>query len=225
MNTSTPVKNTIEQETDALVLIALRNTCYQARMHFVLFLWILSMFGIFILAGIAIYLIKHPTQPFFFPADNAGRLMQEVPLNQSLLSDQAVGNWAVKAVEAAYSFDFIRYHSELQTAEQYFTENGWRDYMDGLTASNNLLGLTERKMIITARVIDAPTLIKKGFNKFGVLAWRFEMHVLMTTYQPPYDEHSKSQNPWVVTVVVVRQDLLQNGDGLGVVQMNAAPAT
>ncbi|MDX1900928.1 MAG: DotI/IcmL/TraM family protein [Gammaproteobacteria bacterium] len=215
----------ITTQDDALLNVFLRNMNYQARMYFVFFLWLFTLVGICILSGIVTYLVKHPTQPIYFPADQAGRLIKEISVHDANLSDDAVASWAIQAVQSAYSYDFVNYHAQLQKAQRYFFESGWREYMRGLEQSNNLLGLTERKMIIIAKVVDKPVLKKRGYLPNGTLAWSFAVHVLITTYTPPYGVSTKSENPWIVNLVIARQSILENSDGLGILQMNAGPAT
>lgn len=222
MNTSSAPEYS---QNDALFLVALRNIFYKTRMHYVLFLWLLSVLGILVLTSIAIYLIKHPTQPIYFPADQAGKLIKEVPVTKANMSDAAVAAWIVKAVEAAYSYDFVNYRSELQNAQQYFFDNGWQEYMKGLTQSGNLIGLTERKLIFRGKVVAPPVLIRKVLYNNSTLAWKFQVPVLNSIYYPPsYGENTKSANAWIVTLVVFRRNILENGAGLGITQMNATPA-
>jgi len=210
-----------DKEIDPLVLVLSRNNFYKARMYFVFLLLLLSLVGVCILAGITVFLIKHPTQPVYFPADKAGRLIKEVPLSQANMSDEAVGDWVTKAVVAAYSYDFVNYRSQLQSAQQYFFDSGWRELMAGLNSSGNLIGLTERNLIFQGKAAALPKLVGKGLYKNSILYWKFEIPVLISFYKPPsYESDAKSENPWLVTVLVFRRSILESRDGLGIVQMN-----
>jgi hypothetical protein len=166
----------------------------------------------------------HPRNPVYFPADAAGRLIQEVPLDQPVLSTQGVSDWALHAVESTLSFDFVNYHSQLQNAQVYFADSGWDAYMKGLAQSNNLLAFTQRKLVGIAKVTAPPKLLREGLLPDGRLAWKFEMPVLMEYRAPPFDEKSVFYNPLIVTLVVRREDILQGNAGLGIVQMNSTSA-
>lgn len=205
---------------DALVMVHLRNAFYRGKFRFALALYILSLIANAVLIGMIIYLWRHPTAPLYFPADKIGRLIEVVPLQESNMSAQDVANWAVEAVEAAYSYDFMNYHEQLQNAQKYFTDYGWRNYMKALAASNNINALTQRKFVIIARVVEPPKIINQGILG-GAQSWKFEMPVLVTYLMPPFNDKSKFQNPLVVTAVIQRQDILQSYKGLGIIQLIA----
>lgn len=208
---------------DALVMVHLRNAFYRGKFRFALGLYVLSLLANILLISIIIYWVKHPTQPLFFPADKVGRLVQEVPLQKPNMPTQNVADWAVEAVEAAYSYDFVNYHGQLQNAQKYFTDYGWRTYMKALAISDNFLALTERKYIIIAKVVAPPKLLVEG-PLAGAIAWKFEMPMLVTYLQPPFnfnDPKSTFSNPLIVTVIVQRQNILQSYQGLGVLQLIA----
>jgi intracellular multiplication protein IcmL len=92
--------------------------------------------------------------------------------------------------------------------------------MQSLTASNNLLALNQRRMVVVATVADKPKLLVEGLLS-GAYAWKFEMPVLVTYKLPPFDDKPQShfENALVVTVLVQRQKILQSYKGLGIVQM------
>lgn len=211
------------QSSDALVMIFLRQSFYLQQLRMILGAVLLNLTLILVLLGMFIYFLKHPVHPIYFATDKIGRLMVEPPLNSPNMSFSEVTAWTVNAVQAAYSYDFMNYRSQLQGAQKYFTDFGWRQYMKGLQASNNLLALTEHKMIVSAKVVAPPRLLIQGIlgNRY---AWKFEMPVLVTYYEPPYDEKTKFSNPLLVTVVVERQRLLESDHGLGIVQIIAALA-
>ena len=202
-----------------------RNFYYREKFHYLLgFCLLVLMFDI-LLTVILIYIIRHPVHPRYFPADNAGRLIKEVPLSEANMSSEAVAAWVVQAVQVAYSYDFTHYHSQLQQAQQYFTEAGWSEYMKGLLRSNNMVALTERKLIVTARVVETPRLVKQGLTQDGRMAWKFEMPVLLHYQMPPFDGKADYDNPLYVTAVVQRQGVLSASSGLGLSQLNAFAAT
>jgi hypothetical protein len=171
-----------------------------------------------------VYIVKHPPRPLYFATDDAGRFIMDIPLTQPNMTTADVSAWVVNAVQAAYSYDFMNYHAQLQDAQKFFTDYGWRQYMKGLEASNNLLALTSRKQVAIARVVGEPKLVVEGpVGKAQIYGWKFQMQVLATYLMPPaYDDKSKFTNPLIVTVIVERQNILSSFNGLGIVQMVAA---
>lgn len=209
---------------DALERIFLRNIFYRKKYHFALVVYSLSLGVIIVLAGMLYYLIKHPEHPLYFATDGVGRLVQDIVTQQPNMSLADVERWTIEAVEKSYSYDFVNYRSELQNAQKYFTQYGWRNYMRSLEASNNLLALTRRKMVVVAKVTAAPTLLTQG-SLGGSYAWKFQMPLLVTYLTPPYSNESKYTNPLLITVIVQRQNILTSYKGLGVVQLIGALAT
>lgn len=209
--------------TNALVLIFLRQEFYLQQLRLVLGAVLLNLLLIFVLVGMLIYFLKHPVHPIYFATDKVGRLMVEPPLNEPNMSLGEVSAWTVNAVQNAYSYDFMNYREQLQGSQKYFTDYGWRQYMKGLQQSNNLLALTTHKMIVVAKVVAPPKLLIQGILG-GHYAWKFEMPVLVSYYQSPYDDKTKFSNPLLVTVVVERQKLLESDHGLGIVQIIATLA-
>lgn len=203
---------------DALMMVHLRNDFYRNKFHWALGIYILTLIIIVFLIGILSFLLKNPVHPLYFVTDDIGRLIQDVPRKIPGMTTETAAQWAIEAVEHAYSYDFVNYRSELQDAQKYFTEFGWRNYMDGLRASNNLLALTQNKYVVVAKVVAPPKLLVEGILGSGY-AWKFQIPVLATYMSPPYDNKSQFQNPLLVTVVVQRQSILNSYKGLGVMQM------
>ena len=205
---------------DASVLIQLRNHFYKKKYRFAVGIYLLCLITIAILISLLVYLTKNPTRPLYFLTDSVGRLMQEVPVSVPGMSTDAAAAWTMEAIEAAYSYNYVNYRSQLQNAQKYFTEYGWRNYMEALTASNNLLAVTERKMIFVAKVVGKPRLINEGILS-GAYSWKFQVPLLVNFLEAPYDKPSFS-NAYQVTVIVQRQKLLQSYQGLAIIQMIAA---
>lgn len=210
---------------DALVLIFSRNAFYK-RLHYLALATLgLSIFVILFLIGVLIFLLKSPTQPLYFATDNVSRLIQVVPVNTPNMTKEDVINWTIEAVQAAYSYDFINFRAQLQSAQKYFTNYGWRNYMNALRASNNLIGIKDRKFIGIAKVVSKPVLLSEGMLS-GAYAWKFQMPLLATYLQPPnYDDDNKIINSLILTVIVQRQQVLEGYKGLGIVQIIGERAT
>lgn len=205
---------------DAVVLVQLRNQFYKKKYRFALGVYALCLIAIVVLISLLVYVTKNPTRPLYFLTDSVGRLIQEVPVTVPGMPTDVVAAWVVEAVEAAYSYNFVNYRAQLQDAQKYFTEYGWRNYMTGLTASNNLLAVTERKMIFVAKVVGPPRLENEGILG-GAYSWKFQVPLLVNFLEAPYNKATFS-NAYSVTVVVQRQKLLQSYKGLAIIQMIAA---
>ncbi len=207
-----------------LAVVFSRNAFYR-RLHFLaLATFTLTLIVIGFLIWVLYFLVKNPSHPLYFATDNVGRLIEIVPVEKPNMSLADVTAWTIEAVEKSYSYDYVNYRSQLQNAQKYFTRYGWANYMRALSRSDNLLGLTSNKQIVIAQVVDAPKLITQGILA-GAYAYKFEMPMLITFWQPPFSDTSKYSNPWIVSVIVQRQPILQSYKGLGIVQLIAASTT
>lgn len=209
---------------DAVSLILTRNIFYRRYYHLALACFALSLVMIVCLSGLLFYIATYPTKPIYFATDEVGKLMQVIPLSEPNMSTEDAARWAVDSVEAAYSYDYVNYRAELQSAQKYFTNYGWRSYMKALEASNNLVALEQRQMIVSAKVIETPKLVRAGVLS-GRYAYRFEMPVLVTYLLPPYDAKSRFSNALNVMVLIRREPILQSYQGLGVLQMVGSTAS
>lgn len=210
-------------EIDVITQVIQRNNFYRRQYLLCLGAFALSLLMIIVLVGVMMFLKRNPTKPVYFATDVVGRLIQVVPVSEPNMRYEDVVAWVKEAVEATYSYDFVNYQKQFQDSEKYFTQGGWKRYLSALTASNNIVALRERQMIVIARMVAPPTLIAQGLLG-EAYAYKFEMPMLVTYWLPPYDEKSKFSNPLTVTIVVQRQSILQSYRGLGIVQIVAAMA-
>ena len=70
--------------------------------------------------------------PIYFATNNVGQLIHVSTVSKPEMTEEDVAHWVVEAVETAYSFDYLNYHSQLQGAQKYFTSFGWSKYIAAL---------------------------------------------------------------------------------------------
>lgn len=121
--------------------------------------------------------------------------------------------WANEAAVTAYSYDFVHYRKELQTASQYFTPEGWKKFKEALDKSGNLDTVISKKLVVSAVATGVPVILEQGVNT-GKYFWKVEMPMLVT-----YQNNSfiKNQN-LVATMLVVRTPKNIGTRGLGIEQ-------
>lgn len=195
-----------------------RNAFYRRQYLWTLLAFILSMLTNVVLVFVLAYVIRHPTAPMYFAADEVGRLIQVIPVDQPNMSDEDVEAWAMRVASATYSYNYVNYRSQLQEVQRFYTSYGWTRYLNALQSSNNLVALNERRMIQTAMPVAKPSMLAKGILG-GAYAWKFKMPMLVTYWMPPYDDQSRFSNALEVTIIVQRQPILQSDHGLGVLQI------
>lgn len=209
---------------DALVAVVARNSFYKQMHYLALAAFGLALLVIIALTIVLIFLIKNPTPPIYFATNHVGRLINIIPLDQPNMTEDDVASWAAAAVEAAYSYDYVNFRSQLQKAEKFFTTPGWTEYMKALKASNNLTAVQERKMAVLAKVVAKPVLTNHAVLS-GRYAWQFKIPVLVTYQFPPFDQQAKYANSLEVTMTIRRENVLDSYGGLGIVQIVSRFAT
>jgi intracellular multiplication protein IcmL len=203
---------------DALTLVFERNRFYRRQYLLALFAFAISLCAIVVLILMLGYLIRNPRNPIYFATDNVSRLIYIVPVDEPNMPTSEVYAWSIDAVQRILSYDFMNYRSQLQGSQKYFTELGWNTYKEAFTASNNLPSVLENRMIVLARVIAQPEVVKQGLLG-GAYAWQLKMPVLIIYWKPPYDDNSKFSNALVQNIIVQRQPILQSYKGLGIAQL------
>jgi len=203
---------------DAMQAVITRNAFYRRLHYYALAVFAVAIVVIGILIGMLCYISGNYHHPLYFATDNVGRLIKIIPVSQPNMSEEDMFDWAVEAVQSAYSYDYLNYNGQLQRAQKYFTTYGWSKYMTALTASNNLLGIKQYKMVAIATVVGKPTVLQRGLVG-GAYAWQLKMPLLVTYLQPPYDDTGRYSNSIEITVIVQRQHVLQSYKGLAILQI------
>ena len=198
---------------DALTLVTLRNSFYRDNYRKVMSALLGCVLIIMLLAATVIYFATHRPQPVYFATSEGWHLQPLTPLNEPVLDDAQVLQWATNAVGHIYGFNFVNYREQLQAASQYFTTQGYQTFIAALTASNNLETVKSQKLVLSAVVTKAPVVIAEGMLQ-GVYAWRVQLPV-MITLQSASQQLTQSV---VVTLLIVRADTLNKPQGIAIAQ-------
>jgi len=146
----------------AVETVQLRNNFYRDSYRKILIALLLCVAVILIQVAALIYVISNPPAPKYFATTTEGRIMPLVPLGEPNLSTAALLQWANTAAVAAYTYDFVNYRQALQSAKQYFTEDGFDNFMTALKSSNILDAVIAKKLIVTAVATGAPVVVQQG---------------------------------------------------------------
>lgn len=205
---------------DALKLIHARNFFYRKQFYAVLGILILNLIVIAILCFLLKYLFAHKIRPLYFVASSNGRLLAQPALEKPLPQSEVIA-WITEAVEAANSFDFVNYRTQLQTAQNYFVDSAWQDYMKALTLSLNLRTVIERKEVWVSQLSQPPLVTREGVVG-GAYAWRYDVYVQESRLKPPQYKDIPRYF-YKISVVVQRKPLLQSYKGLALLSMIKEP--
>lgn len=204
---------------DALTIVSLRNNFYRDSYRKVMLILLSSVLLNVGLGGTLYYFISHPPLPKYFATSVNGRIIPLYPLNEPNQSDAAIAQWANQAAIASYTYNFVSYQKDLQAASEFFTADGWQQFMQALLASNDLDAVKAKKLIVSAVATGAPVILQKG-ELDGRYSWRLQMPLLVT-----FQSASQfSQESYMVTMLIQRVSTLNNPRGIGISQIIVGPA-
>ena len=157
------------------------------------------------------YLVTHPPAPQYFATTINGRITPLIPLDQPNMPPSTLLQWANSAAIAAYTYNFVNYRQELQSASEFFTPDGWNQFIGALNSSNNLKSVIDKKLVVSAVATGAPVITDQGVIN-GTYTWSVQMPMLVT-YQSA--SQTVRQNI-LVRIVVQRISTLYSARGIGI---------
>lgn len=203
---------------DAVELVRIRTDFYRDNYRRVISLLLLAVITIVALAIGLVYLVTHPPAPKYFATDSQGRLIQILPLDEPNLTTASVLQWVNIAVISVFTYDFVNYRQQLQAASQFFTPDGWQDFLGAIKSTQTLNDVIAKKLVVSAVATGAPVVLQEGNLQLGFekrYAWRIRMPMLIT-YQ---NAAQVTQQNVVATILVVRVSTLDTPKGIGIAQL------
>lgn len=199
---------------NALEVVKLRKNFYRDNYRLVVIALLICLLIIAGLVGAIYYMQTHQRKPTYFATTSDGRLIPMTPLNQPNMSDHAILQWSSKAITSLYTYNFQNYRKAFQQNEQYFTDAGWRAFLNGLQKSGNLKTVKQQKLTVQAVPASAPVIVRKGVHN-NVYSWRVQMPIVVT-YRNLNQEYTQHL---LVTALIQRLSTLSSKHGVGIAQI------
>ncbi|MDF1654752.1 MAG: type IVB secretion system apparatus protein IcmL/DotI [Coxiellaceae bacterium] len=196
----------------ALKLVLMRNVFYRDGYKRLLFALLLLIAVDLMLAFGIFYSYTHPPEPQYFATTPDGRIITIHPLSDPVLSDQQVLQWVSQAVMRIYERDFVHWKDQLQQVSGDFTNQGWRDFIAALHASDNLNTVIKLKMVSSAKITGAPVITEKEVIS-GTYAWKIVVPVLVS-YVNSSTKHISQ--PLEITLIVLRVPVQYHPDRIAI---------
>lgn len=144
-----------------------------------------------------------------FAVTSDGRMIPLTPLDRPLDSGEIVTDFANKVAQALYRYDFHNYREQINDMEQYFTPDGYQNYLDALERSKIIAMIKETSSISTATATAAPSIFSRG-EKNGVYQWVVQVPVTVTMIPA-----NRSQS-LMITLKIIRESQALKPRGLAV---------
>ncbi|MBS0351510.1 MAG: type IVB secretion system apparatus protein IcmL/DotI [Proteobacteria bacterium] len=162
------------------------------------------------------YKAIYPGPAKYYASMTTGEVIPLPPLNEPVVTNKYLVEWASLATRAAFNLDFGNYDNQLKAASVYFTNNGWNAFNKALTHSGLLDMIKSKKLMMSAVVPQTPVIVFTGiFN--GRYMWRVSLPVLVT-----YGSASEQQQRQLkVNMVISRVPALDTPQGIQVIDFEA----
>lgn len=205
----------------AAELVALRNRFFYVsyRKLSLIFVGALALCAFSLVS--AVYFASRKTPPIYVAVSPSGQVVPTYPLSQPTNPDEyamhaIVSQWCLEGARRAFSFDYLNYAEQVNTAQSYFTYRGWETFVKSLAQSQNFNTVQQQKMIVKFTPKSAP-IITATQVKDGRLAWatQFEGSIEYIAHD---GQHQGFVQNVLVKMVVVRMSTVDSPKGLGIDQ-------
>lgn len=139
---------------------------------------IVASIGLAIVITIALsfYLHYEKPAPVVFKVDNDWRVKPEVAIDQPYLSNADLLQWIGEVIPRLFVLDFYHYNDQVQSFNQYFTENGWKVFLNQLNIYANYDTVQKNKLFLFGRPASAPYITNQGLLN-ARYAWLVQMPI------------------------------------------------
>lgn len=124
-------------------------------------------------------------------------------------------SWLTDAISETYTFGFTNFNEQVGKAEQYFTEDGYRSYLNALQINNTEKEIITKRIEVATIPLQTPVLINGGV--FGNSEfWRFRVPVLVSIQggKEPLVEQ------YMVEVLIIRVPSYISYKGIAIAEYN-----
>lgn len=142
-----------------------------------------------------------------------------VPLDRPNVSTKALLSWVTLASTATFSFDFVNYQNQLEALKDYFTVDGYANFLTSLEANKTLATIQDKKLIVTA-VPVGPAIVLSEEQLGNKHNWRIQVPLLIR-YQSASVNETRQQ---IIETSVTQVSTRDAPKGIGISQYIAREA-
>lgn len=158
--------------------------------------------------------LLRPKQTFFVKEPN-GDKVEVFPLSEPNVTTTSLLKWVTQAITNAYTIDFFHYQDNIDSLKDYFTMEGYQNYLSSINASGSLKKIIKDKLVVAAVAFDTGVVMQEGMMN-GVYSWKVQLPLLLT-YQGASTQSTQKQI--VVNALVTRVPTNIAPKGIGIAQI------
>jgi len=192
--------------------ITMRLTCdfYRDGFHQAVAALVLILIGIVCMLSVSIGLMISKPKPIMFVTDNDWRVVAPVPVTVSAYPPVPdLLQWVAQVLPLAFNVDFVNYQRELNAAENYFTPDGWKNFLQQANPYISQAVIITSQVFLTSNPAGAPIIIQEGPYQ-DTYGWWIQMPINLS-----YSGAEKGATiPLSLQVLVVRVPTLNDLNGI-----------
>lgn len=118
--------------------------------------------------------------PQYIQVQADSRLLPVSPLSQPNLDDAGISAFALEAIQALNTYDYLNWRDQINQAQIYFTPDGWGKYKGELDRVGTMRAVEERKQIVSFRPEGPVRVASKGLATDGFYTWDVEVPAVVS---------------------------------------------
>lgn len=182
--------------------VRLRNDWYRDRYPQVLRVTGLLALVVLVNSALIAYLATKEIEPRYFVADpKTGAVVEIVPVDTPMLSNDALAQWAAETARKAYSIDFVHYDSQLSALRDRFAPQAYDKFLTAIDDSM-LKQIKEQRLIFEA-IAEQAVITSTSLAANGHFMWQVEVPLNLVVH---YGGQQQRQQRLVVQMEVMRVD-------------------
>lgn len=215
---SNPKKKTKSSKPRSAEQVVARNVAVSSIHRKLIALALVSTVAAVISIVSAFSLAAKKVPPQFVPVLPDGRMLPLVPLSESNMSDSMVADFALEAVRALNTYDYINWISQFNEAQRFFSPQGWKAFDAELQSVDTLRAVEARKMVVSVRPTGDVRVTWKGLAPNGVYAWQVEapVDIRYTAHSDMQSGTGGNRQEGVALLTISRVPTTNNPRGVGI---------
>lgn len=213
VNPTVKVKEKIKSN-KVLSVVALRNKFFFIFYRYSSLVFLTSLATFVMSVSFFIFFSNQPVPPQYIAINEDGTYIKLTPISDcATKSESEVKQFALNGIKKIYKYDYINYAEQLQDAAQFFSTEGWNEFLESYKSSNTLLAVKENKWIVTVDTEGAPELVKNPYidNKEQACTWELKIPLSLS-----YIGTKSQTNKGDAYLRISRVSVLKNMNGLGI---------
>lgn len=149
----------------------------------------------------------------FFGKLPDGKVFKLTWLDRPNVSTKALLSWATLAATASYTMDFVNYNDNLAKLRDYFTKEGYDNFITSLNDSGTLDSIRDKKLVVSAVAIG-PAIVTGEDEVRGYHLWRVEVPIIVSYLSASAEEKRER----LITLTISQVPTTDAPKGIGIAQ-------